>query len=184
MKTTLLIATVIAATQFTGCSPKSPTNQPTSTNETNQAPTSTQDTKMSAATSANIVTNGTKGSNQQSQQPAVNNVESISVAGKGYKTSAGDIITFREDGKTAAEVNAVVNGMVVSYAGQAIYFGEDGQHPRVECTYTQDGNKITLTTVGIAGVVFTVNKDGSLTGPPEGMWKHDTFSHLEPMTAK
>jgi len=101
-----------------------------------------------------------------------------------YKTAAGDIIFFRKDGKTAAEVNAVANGMVVSYAGQAIYFGEDGQHPRVECTYTQDGNTITLTTEGIAGAVFTVNKDSSLTGPPEGLWKHDSFAHLEPTAAQ
>ena len=184
MKKALLIPALIATILIMGCSQKSATSQAPLANETNKSPASTQDTKTSVATSANIVTNGNNGSNQQSQQPAVTNEVSILVAGKMYKTAAGDIIFFRKDGKTAAEVNAVANGMVVSYAGQAIYFGEDGQHPRVECTYTQDGNTITLTTEGIAGAVFTVNKDSSLTGPPEGLWKHDSFAHLEPTAAQ
>lgn len=185
MKNTLLIAAIIATTQFTGCSQKSTTSQALVASETNKPPASTQDSKTSAGASADLITNSNKVSNQQkTQQPAVVNEEPILVAGKIYRTSAGDMIIFRKDGKTAAEINAVVNGMVVSYAGQAIYFGEDGQHPRVECNYTQDGNKITLTTEGVTGALFMVNKDSSLTGPPEGLWKHDAFAHLEPMPEK
>lgn len=98
------------------------------------------------------------------------------VSGKVYETSVGDIIAFRKDGKTAVELNGKAG---LAYPGQAIYFGEDGTSPRTECTYKQDGAKITVTCDGVAGAIFTVNKNGSLTGPLEGMWEHTEFEHLK-----
>jgi len=96
------------------------------------------------------------------------------VTGKTYVTSEGDTIIFQANGK-ATERNGSPG---VAYAGQAIYFGEDGRSPRTDCTYSQSGKKIDLACEEGAKAVYTVNADGSLTGPPEGMWKHTAFAHL------
>ncbi len=100
-----------------------------------------------------------------------------SVSGKVYVTSAGDWIKFWDNG-IAVEINGEFG---VMYAGQSIYFGEDGHSPRTQCPYKQDGATITMTIKddGTAAV-FTVNKDGSLTGPPEGIWGHKAFMHMIP----
>jgi hypothetical protein len=45
-------------------------------------------------------------------------------------------------------------------------------------SYTQDGDKIALTCEGAAKTIFTVNDDGSLAGPPEGLYAHKAFAHL------
>lgn len=103
------------------------------------------------------------------------------VSGKLYVTSEGDVIGFRTDGKTAVEMNGNPG---VAYAGQAIYFGADGNSPRTECTYKQGGAKIALTCEGAAEAVFMVNNDGSLTGPPEGMWKQTAFAYLKLLKQK
>jgi len=110
---------------------------------------------------------------QAAVQPTI--VESVS--GKLYVTSAGDLIKFWDNG-IAVEINGEFG---VVYAGQAIYFGEDGHSPRTQCPYKQDGAKITLTIKDDGTTaVFTVNKDGSLTGPPEGIWGHTAFASLTP----
>ena len=112
--------------------------------------------------------------------PAVNSgleKANPTVSGKIFKDSQGDQIAFAKNGR-AVEANGN-RGM--AYAGQAIYFGEDGHTPRTECTYNQDGVKITLKCEPGTEVVFTVNKDGSLSGPPEGMWGETAFAHLVPI---
>jgi hypothetical protein len=102
-----------------------------------------------------------------------------SLQGKIYATSAGDRIAFFDNGR-AVEVNGNIG---MAYAGQSVYFGEDGRSPRTECTYKQDGDKISLSCEGEKGV-FTMNPDGSLTGPTEGMWKHKDFAHLTEVKKK
>lgn len=99
------------------------------------------------------------------------------VTGRIFEDSQGDEIAFTKNGR-AVEANGN-RGM--AYAGQAIYFGEDGNTPRTECTYNQDGINITLTCEPDTRAVFRINKDGSLSGPPEGMWGQSVFAHLVPM---
>jgi hypothetical protein len=96
------------------------------------------------------------------------------VSGNLYVTSAGDMIKFFNNGK-AVEVNGMF-GMI--YPRQSVYMGEDGMSPRTNCTYKQAGVNVTLTCDGGERADFTVNADGSLNGPPEGMWGDAAFSHL------
>jgi hypothetical protein len=98
----------------------------------------------------------------------------ITVSGRIFEDSQGDEIAFAKNGR-AVEANGN-RGM--AYAGQAIYFGEDGNTPRTECSYNQDGINITLTCEPDTKAVFKINKDGSLSGPPEGMWGQSAFAHL------
>jgi hypothetical protein len=37
------------------------------------------------------------------------------------------------------------------------------------CTYTEDGKTVTLTCEGGEPATLTINDDGSLSGPPDGM---------------
>lgn len=102
------------------------------------------------------------------------------VSGKTYVTSDGDTITFFSDGK-AAERNG---NRGVIYAGQMVAFGADGASPATPCTYNQNGDKLTLNCGEGVNVVFTVNNDGSLTGPPTGMFQHTAFAHLRQASAR
>ena len=104
-----------------------------------------------------------------------------SVAGKTSVTSLGDTIQFNGNG-TATERNG---RLPLFYKGQTVDMG-DGSDPHTACDYSQDGNIITLT-CGFKDqpgdnvkAVFTVNGDGSLTGPPTGMWGQKSFAHLVP----
>lgn len=117
--------------------------------------------------------------NAAETSPAVNSSAekaNPTVWGKIFKNSQGDQIAFAKNGR-AVEANG---NAAMAYAGQAVYFGEDGHTPRTECTYTQDGVKITLKCEPGTQTVFTVNKDGSLSGPPEGIWGQKAFAHLVP----
>jgi peptidoglycan hydrolase-like protein with peptidoglycan-binding domain len=96
-----------------------------------------------------------------------------SLVGKRYQTSESDIIFFLKDGD-AAERNGHFG---VLYARQAVSFDSNGRNPTTWCKYQQEKNKITLTCDSEVGE-FTINKDGSLTGPPEGMWGHEAFARL------
>jgi hypothetical protein len=96
------------------------------------------------------------------------------VSGKTYETSAGDMIKFFENGE-AREMNGVIG---VMYGGQQIDFDSNGMPLPVECKYSQKADKVTLTCDGVAGAVFTLNKDGSLSGPADGLWHHAEFSHM------
>jgi hypothetical protein len=97
------------------------------------------------------------------------------VFGKTYVNSDGDTITFRAQGK-ATETNGVRGTM---YPFQSAVFGSGG-FAFSDCTYIQNGAKINLTCEAAQEmtVIYTVNKDGSLTGPPEGIYGHAAFAHL------
>jgi hypothetical protein len=97
------------------------------------------------------------------------------LSGKTYATSDGDTIAFRAQGK-ATETNGVRGSM---YPYQDAVFGAGG-FASSDCTYIQNGAKINLTCAAAKEmtVVYTVNKDGSLTGPPEGMYGHAAFAHV------
>ncbi|MGO8934043.1 MAG: hypothetical protein ACLPLZ_13215 [Terracidiphilus sp.] len=96
------------------------------------------------------------------------------VSGKTYATSAGDLIKFFDNGE-AREMNGVFG---VMYGGQQIDFDSNGLPTPIECKYNQNADKVTLTCDGVAGAVFTLNKDGSLSGPADGLWHHAEFSHM------
>jgi hypothetical protein len=107
--------------------------------------------------------------------PAVPEVPNVS--GKKYVTSAGDSIVFHGDG-TATERNGK---NVMAYAGQAIngVVRADGSNNlHTDCTYKQNGDKVTLTYDQGVKAVFTVEIDGSLTGPPAGIWGQKAFAHM------
>lgn len=114
----------------------------------------------------------------------VGKISTQTLLGKTFVNSQGDKIAFLKNGR-AVELNHP-GGI---YPGQSVYFGEDGNHPRTECTYNQDGVSITLTCGEKENgekvkAVFTVNKDGSLSGPLEGMWGESAFAHLLPIKQK
>jgi uncharacterized Zn-binding protein involved in type VI secretion len=99
------------------------------------------------------------------------------VSGKTYVTLAGDSIVFHGDG-TATERNGK---NVMAYAGQAINGvvranGSNNLH--TDCTYKQNGDMVILTYDRGAKVVFKVEIDGSLSGPPAGIWGQKAFAHL------
>jgi hypothetical protein len=96
------------------------------------------------------------------------------VFGKTYVTSGGDTIQFHSDG-TATERNGNPG---VAYAGQAVSFDDAGMPAGTACKYNQNADKITLTCEEGAQAVYTVNDDGSLAGPPAGLYGHPAFAHL------
>ncbi|MGH9344902.1 MAG: peptidoglycan-binding domain-containing protein [Terriglobia bacterium] len=119
--------------------------------------------------SAQASGSGAKNSAAKSSTSAANGVYR-----KIYVTSAGDVIAFLAGGR-AIELNGSFG---VAYANQAIYFGADGNHPRTECTYSEDRDRVTLVCPDGQNAVYTVNRDGSLTGPPAGLWGERAFAHL------
>jgi hypothetical protein len=118
---------------------------------------------------------GSTGSFDNAQLPAAPRV-----GGKTYLDAKNDEIIFLAGGR-AVELNGVSG---IAFAGQSIYFGEDGKSPRTECKYNQSGDHVTLAcdvmgqSMVNARIVYTVGADGSLTGPPSGMWGEAQFSHL------
>lgn len=97
-----------------------------------------------------------------------------SVTGKTYMTSEDDMIEFGRNGR-AVEINGNPG---VAYAGQMVSFDGAGRLAGTPCTYNQDGEKVTLRCEPGATAVYTVSGDGSLQGPPAGMYKHPAFAHL------
>jgi len=97
-----------------------------------------------------------------------------SVVGRTYMTSDGDTIAFQANGR-ATERNGNPG---IAYAGQAIFFGADGRSPRTACTYNQNENKIALACEEGAKADYSFSADGSLEGPPTGMFRHTAFAHL------
>jgi hypothetical protein len=102
------------------------------------------------------------------------------VSGQSYVTSDGDTITFFSGGK-ATERNGNPG---VLYPDQAVSFDAAGLPAGTGCTYTQNGEKLTLNCGERASIVFTINDDASLTGPPTGMFKHTSFAHLSQAGAR
>src|SRR5665213_1208109 len=98
-----------------------------------------------------------------------------SVSGKTYVDEEGNAIAFHARGK-ATETNGRVGFM---YPHQSAIFGNNGRAVS-ECTYSQTGSKVNLSCEAAEEMklVYTVNKDGSLTGPPEGMYGHASFARL------
>lgn len=96
-----------------------------------------------------------------------------SLIGKRYQTSESDIVFFLKDGD-AAERNGHYG---VAYARQTISFDSNGQNPTTWCKYQQEQNNVSLT-CDSEKAEFTINRDGSLTGPPEGMWGEAAFARL------
>ena len=109
------------------------------------------------------------------------NDDANGVAGKTYVNSDGDTIAFYAHGK-AKETNGV-GGTMYSY--QSGMFRNSGFFSS-DCTYSQNGNKVDLTCEGAKHekVAYAVNGDGSLTGPPTGMYGHKAFAHLTEKTKK
>ena len=101
-------------------------------------------------------------------------LHSLSVSGKTYQTADGDLIKFFDKGE-AREINGVFGTL---YGGQSMDFDSNGMPEPVECKYSQKADKVILNCEGVEGIVFTVNKDHSLTGPAEGLWHHTAFSHM------
>lgn len=129
------------------------------------------------------------------------------VSGKNYQDGDGDKIEFGKDGK-ATEINKsdkVYPGQIGEVGIRRIYNSLDfdlmtgaGAPVRSSGKYNQIGNTVTLSfagpdedtlTAGTSGssprpspgaksVAFTVNNDGSLSGPPAGIWTHKAFAHL------
>ena len=66
----------------------------------------------------------------------------------------------------------------VVYANQAVAFDGNGQNPTAWCKYQQEQNKVTITCDHGVTAEFTINRDGSLTGPAEGMWGETAFANL------
>jgi len=84
------------------------------------------------------------------------------------------MIRFFNNGE-ASEVNGLFG---VLYGGQQMDFDSNGMPLPIACKYTQNADKVTLTCDGVAGAVFTMNKDGSLSGPADGLWHHAAFAHM------
>jgi hypothetical protein len=121
----------------------------------------------------------------------------MKVSGKTYLTADGDKIEFRDKGK-ALETNGIPriiyhnqyetcgNVHIIhtnSEDSPTMFQCRDSTSGRAEaaffdCSYSLDGDKLNLNCPGAEGTPFTVNKDGSLTGPPAGMWGHAAFAHL------
>jgi hypothetical protein len=99
--------------------------------------------------------------------------DSMDVTGKTYVTSDHDMIKFFDNGM-AVELNGN-RGMI--YPKQAIYFGEDGRSPRTVCKFKREQNTVALDCSGTKAV-FTVNPDGSLSGPTDGIWGHKSFATM------
>ena len=113
---------------------------------------------------------------------------SKTVAGRTYVTANEDTIEFGNDGK-AVETNGDPQFL---YPGQKVALGStplanntsrdfklsDGQTGGAVCTYRQDRAQLTLTCDDGETTIFVVDKDGSLNGPPEGMWGHAVFAHM------
>ena len=106
----------------------------------------------------------------------INRCAAQSVIDKTYATSDGDLMKFFSNG-IVVEANGAFG---VVYPGQEVFMGQDGRSPRTQCTYKQNDDKIVLTCPHVEPTTFTVNKDGTLTGPPEGLWQHAAFAHLVP----
>jgi peptidoglycan hydrolase-like protein with peptidoglycan-binding domain len=97
-----------------------------------------------------------------------------SLVGKRYLTSEHDILFFLKDGDVAER-----NGHYgVLYANQSAAFDANGQNPTTWCKYQQEQSKVTITCDHGVGAEFTINRDGSLTGPAEGMWGETAFARL------
>ena len=97
-----------------------------------------------------------------------------SLVGKRYVTSEHDRLFFLKDGDVAER-----NGNYgVVYANQAVAFDGNGQNPTAWCKYQQEQNKVTITCDHGVTAEFTINRDGSLTGPAEGMWGETAFANL------
>jgi hypothetical protein len=102
------------------------------------------------------------------------------VVGATYVTAEQDRVIFGPGGR-AVELNGAFG---MAYPGQSIYFGADGKTPRTECKYDQTDDKVTLACDALGGAnpnaraVYTVNADGSLSGPPAGLWGHAAFAHM------
>lgn len=108
--------------------------------------------------------------NKDTALPAV---APASLVGKRYVTSESDIVFFLKDGG-AAERNGHFG---VLYARQSVAFDSNGQNPTTWCKYQREQKKVTLT-CDSEKAQFTINGDGSLMGPPEGMWGHAAFARL------
>jgi hypothetical protein len=50
--------------------------------------------------------------------------------------------------------------------------------PSTACNYTLSGNKLSLTCDEGAKAVFKIADNGSLVGPPTGMYNHPAFAHF------
>jgi hypothetical protein len=87
------------------------------------------------------------------------------------------MIKFLDNGE-AREINGAFGTL---YGGQSMDFDSNGMPEPTECKYSQKADKVTLNCDGVEGAIFTVNKDHSLTGPPEGLWHHTAFSHMTEM---
>lgn len=97
-----------------------------------------------------------------------------SLVGKRYVTSEHDRLFFLKDGDVAER-----NGQYgVLYANQSAAFDGNGQNPTTWCKYEQEHNKVTITCDHGVKADFTINRDGSLTGPVEGMWGEAAFARL------
>jgi peptidoglycan hydrolase-like protein with peptidoglycan-binding domain len=97
-----------------------------------------------------------------------------SLVGKRYVTSEHDRLFFLKDGDVAER-----NGQFgVLYANQSAAFDGNGQNPTTWCKYELENNKVTITCDHGVKAEFTINRDGSLTGPVEGMWGEAAFARL------
>jgi peptidoglycan hydrolase-like protein with peptidoglycan-binding domain len=124
----------------------------------------------SAASSDKKPTPSALSTNKDTASPPV---APASLVDKRYVTSESDIVFFLKDGG-AAERNGHFG---VLYARQSVAFDSNGQNPTTWCKYQQEQKKVTLT-CDSEKAQFTINGDGSLTGPPEGMWGHAAFARL------
>jgi hypothetical protein len=111
------------------------------------------------------------------------------VAGKTYVNEDGDSFEFRSDGK-AIETNW--DPMVV-YPGQETMLGTiplinttgrdfkigSGKAAGTECSYIQNRDQVSVSCARGVKITYVLDSEGSLTGPPEGIWGHAVFSRLK-----
>jgi hypothetical protein len=70
-----------------------------------------------------------------------------SVSGNTYAGADGVTVAFQSGGKATTALGGI----------------------KSDCTYTEDGKTVSLTCEGGEPAALTINDDGSLSGPPDGM---------------
>ena len=99
-----------------------------------------------------------------------------SVEGKVFSTAEGDVVIFGANGR-ALERNG---NMGVAYSGQVISFDGEGRLSGTPCSYRQTGEKVALRCQESASAGYTLTGDGTLEGPPAGMFGHSAFARMKP----